>query len=512
MTERFFNSSAGIVTLAVIVFACLFIQLGSVPLFDEDEGAYAEVSREMVETGNWLVPQKEYKPFFHKPPMIYWTQAISIKLFGVNEFSFRLPSALASTAWAFCIFIFVRRFIGSSVAWMSVFFLVTALLTNIVAKAAIADALLNLFITTTMLALYTHYETGKRNWLIVAYAGMALGFMTKGPIAIAVPVIVSALFYLIQKRFKLWLKMVINPLGWLIFLAIALPWYFALIAEFGMDFVGEIFLVHNLGRFQSAMEGHSGPFFYYIPVIILGLLPFSTIVFASFWKIKEQWRSDLGRFLILWFGFVVILFSAAETKLPHYVIYGFVPLLIFMAQTAMTLRRPLLLTLPPLLFSLFVLILPFAAEKSLPYVTDEFSRIVINGALSEFGCFHYLISAIALLILLFIAFFRPLNITQRSIFTGIVFIGLTSFYLMPKVAGIMQEPLKTAALLAKDKGYEVVMWKMNYPSFNVYLGKPVLRRTPLPGDVVITKVNKLSKLGNHHILFQKHGFVLTQVE
>jgi 4-amino-4-deoxy-L-arabinose transferase-like glycosyltransferase len=511
MKSSFFTGPTGTAALAVIVFASLFLQLGSIPLFDEDEGAYAEVSREMVESGDWLVPRLEGKPFFHKPPMIYWAQAVSIQILGLNEFALRLPSALASAAWSMILFVFVRRYIGSQDAWFAVFFLISALQTSIITKAAIADALLNLFITITMLALYVHYQSGTRGWLLIAFAGMALGFLTKGPIAIAIPVVVSAFFYLLQKGIVSWLKIVFYPLGWLIFLLIALPWYIALIASFGMSFVNEIFMVHNLGRFQNAMEGHSGPIFYYIPVIIAGLVPYTTIVIVAFVYMRRHWNSELGRFLILWFAFVFVLFSLAGTKLQHYIVYGYVPLLIFMAQAIEHLKRPLALIAPMVCFSAIILFLPAIASWLVPYIDDEFSQHVIKSALNEFGLNHYLIIGTILIAVVTLSLIKPFTMQLRIVAAGLLFLMTINFYLMPKVADIMQQPIKSAALYAKKHNWDVVMWQMYYPSFNVYLGRPVLRRDPLPGDVVITKANKLDGIRSHQVLYQKHGFVLTRI-
>lgn len=511
MKSVFFTRPLGTIALAVFVLAALFLQLGSIPLFDEDEGAYAEVSREMVESGNWLVPTLEGKPFFHKPPMIYWTQAVSIQIFGLNEFALRFPSALASTAWSLILFLFARRYFGSQEAWFAVFLLVSALQTSIITKAAIADALLNLFVTATMFALYIHYQSGTRGWLLIAYAAMALGFLTKGPIAIAIPILVSAVYYLLQRGIVPWLKIVFYPLGWLIFLLIALPWYIALMASFGMDFVNEIFMIHNLGRFQNAMEGHSGPIFYYIPVIIFGLLPYTTLVLVAFVHMRRHWRTEQSRFLILWFAFVLILFSLAGTKLHHYIIYGYVPLLIFMALTIEHLKRPLALMAPMAFFFTIIFFLPNIAKWIVPYIDDVFSQHVINSALNEFGPTHYFIIGAILIAVAALAIIKPITMQLRIVAAGLLFLTTVNFYLMPIAADIMQQPIKSAALYAKQHNWDVVMWQMNYPSFSVYLGRPVLRRNPKPGDVIITKANKLEGIQSHQILFQKHGLVLTRI-
>lgn len=511
MRTDFFQTPKAVILLAVLLVAGLFVNLGGVPLFDEDEGAYAEITREMLESGDLLVPRLEGKPFFHKPPVIYWTQAACVSVLGLNEFALRLPSALASLCWAGILFLFVRRHGNARAAWLAPFFLVTALQTGIIAKAAIADALLNLFITTTMLAIYEYTSGSRKGYLWTAFGAMALGFLTKGPIAVAIPAITGTLYFLIQRQFGRWLKMAFDPIGWLIFLMIALPWYVALYATFGGSFVQEIFMTHNIGRFRSAMEGHSGPFFYYIPVILLGLLPYTTLLIIAGRRAKTFWSDALGRYLILWFAFVLILFSIADTKLHHYIVYGYVPLLIFMALSADNARRAMALLAPAAFFLGLLWLVPLVAAKVAPSISDEFARLIITGAVGEFGTAYYLIVGLALAVVLAIGLWPGIDLRVKMIVTGVLFTALINGYVMPKVANIMQAPVKTAALMAREKGYDVVMWQMNYPSFSVYYGRPVLRREPVAGDVVVTKASKLKDIKSHHILFEQHGVVLTRV-
>lgn len=511
MKSDFFQSSRGLILLGAIVLASLFVNLDGVPLFDEDEGAYAEVTREMLESGDLLTPRLEGKPFFHKPPMIYWTQALSVRLLGLNEFAFRFPSALASLAWAVVLFQFVRRFVGRQPAWFAPFFLITALQTSIIARAAIVDALLNLLITLTMFAIYTSFTSGRRRHVLLAYACMALGFLTKGPIAVAIPAVVSLLFFLFQRRFRDWVHMAFHPMGWALFFIIALPWYVALMASYGWSFIQEIFLVHNIGRFQGAMEGHSGPIFYYIPVILIGLLPYSPFLFKAFADIRQQWRESLGKFLILWFLFVFVLFSLAGTKLHHYIVYGYVPLLIMMARSVSKMKSAGALLAPTAAFLVLLWMIPWLASWALPFIHDDFAKIVIEEALGDFGTPYRIVVGLVLAAVIILGFWGRIGLPSKTVALGVLLLLLVNGYLMPKLAGIMQDPIKTAALMAKEKNYSVVMWQMNKPSFNIYYGRQVLRRTPRSGDVVITKANKLKDIKDHQVLFEKYGIVLTKV-
>jgi 4-amino-4-deoxy-L-arabinose transferase-like glycosyltransferase len=511
MTDSILTRPVGIILLAVFVAAAFFTNIGGYPLFDEDEGAYTAVTREMLEKRDLLTPRLDGKPFFHKPPFFYWCQAISVSLFGMNEFAFRLPSAIAALMWAGCIFLFVERQYNRQTAWFAAFFLATAIQINIVARAAIPDAFLNLFICLTMFAFYTHFKTGRRLPLIVAFACMGLGFLTKGPIAILIPLVSLTLFYASLKRTAFWMRTLLNPLAWMVFLAVTLPWYVALYALYGYDFIHEIFLVHNVDRFLSPMEGHSGSVLYYVPVILAGLVPYSTLLIGVFADLKNQWRDDLGRFLLLWFAFVFIFFSLAGTKLHHYILYGYVPLLILMAEKASSHNYGRWLFIPPILFVALLWLLPWIVPLILPHIADEFARIVAADAVLEFGRGFSIIMGLAVATIIVVGVVKRIDQGVKVIVFGLLLIVILNGYLVPKAAGILQAPIKTAALTAREKGLDVIMWKMYYPSFGVYLGRPALRTAPRPGDIIITKIHRLKRVKSHEPLFEAHGIVLTRV-
>lgn len=513
MNRPLFNRPIGLVVLSLIVTGALFYNLGKIPLFDEDEGAYAEVTLEMLRSGDLVTPRLGGEPFFHKPPMIYWTQAAAVSLFGPNELAFRLPSVLASLAWALLLFGFVRRRMDRETAGFAVLFLIGTVQINVVARGALADAMLNLFITLTMFAVYAYFQQQHKRHIVMAFAGMALGFMTKGPIAILIPLVVSFLFFLVQKNLKAWLRGMAHPLGWLVFLAIALPWYLVLIHRFGWHFVEEIFMVHNVGRFRNGMEGHTGPIFYYIPVILLGMLPFTTVLIRAVSAIKEHLKAPWTRFLWIWFGFVFIFFSIAGTKLQHYIIYGYVPLLILMAHSVGRLKRPWLLVLPAGLCLIPLLLLRQVAAWSLPYIGDDFSRIVVRSALENIGYTHQIILGLCLAAVAALAVIPKWSMPLRIVALGCLFITVTTGHIVPMVADIMQGPVKRAALIAKSRNYDVIMWRMNYPSFHVYYGKPARREKQLSaGDIFITKADKLDQVAPYDIIYQQHGIVLAEIK
>ncbi len=497
--------------LAVIIFTSFFWALGSVPLFDVDEGAFSEATREMVVSKNYLTAYLNGLPRFDKPILIYWLQAAAVKLFGLNEFAFRLPSALAGSAWAASIFLFVRRESGNRQAFLAAALMVLSLQVTIIAKAAIADGLLNCFLAITMFALLDHIKSGSRSALYLAFAASGFGMLAKGPIALIIPFAVTFLFSLHEGKMKRWFRMIFNPQGILLFLVIALPWYLLEYRDQGMAFVEGFFFKHNISRFNSSFEGHSGSLFYYIPVIIIGLMPFTGLFFTLLFKVKALLADSTNRFLAIWFIFVFLFFSLSGTKLPHYMIYGYTPLFILMARALPMSRYPKALLLWPILLLLLLASLPLLLQAALQKVNDSYIRAILDGAVLLAGQSHLLVLSAVILGVVLLQFLPRFPVDTKLITTGILFSFFINLYLMPFAGKLMQEPVKGAALLAKEKGYKVVMWKVYNPSFLVYSESFVEKRTPEPGDIVLTTVKEVSKLDSTTLLYSKNGIVLVKL-
>lgn len=258
-----------------------FLNLHSVPLFDLDEGAFSEATREMLLRGDFISPYLNGEPRFDKPAFIHWLQAASVLAFGWNEFALRLPSALAASVWVLVVYGFVRTMRDERYALIAAIAMATSLEIPIIAKAATADAALNLFITSAMLAAFLFQQRQRRGYLYACFVLMGLGFLTKGPVAVAIPGAVTLLFYLSRGEFKAWLRAVFDPLGIALFLAVALPWYVLQYLKEGDAFIAGFFFKHNVGRFQGAMEGHGGSVFYYVPVVLIGLLPYTAVLIKT---------------------------------------------------------------------------------------------------------------------------------------------------------------------------------------------------------------------------------------
>ena len=500
------------ILLVAALFFAFFFNLGGVPLFDLDEGAFSEATREMLASGNYLTTYLNGALRFDKPILIYWLQALSVKSFGLNEFALRFPSALAATLWVILLYRFTRRFYSHNTALMAAFMMATALQITIIAKAAIADSLLNLFIAATMFLLYLYSLERKRTLLYGIFALIALGVLTKGPVAILIPLAVSFLFFASKKELRLWLEMVFNPIGILLFLLIAGPWYILEYLDQGEAFIDGFFLKHNLNRFNTSFEGHSGSLFYYIPVLLVGLLPYTTLLLRSLKDFRSCFADDLLRFLLIWFLFVFLFFSFSGTKLPHYVIYGYTPLFILMALTIEKIKSDRLLLLPPMILFVLLFFLPIIATLAQPYVRHPFTRIMLESAPSEFGWGWYLYFLLIIAATFWLMAAKRITRSYKLIIIGLMTTITLSWQVIPIYAAIAQVPIREAALIAKAGNYDVHLWRFNMPSFIVYREAIVKRDKPKAGEVVLTRKNHMKHFASYTTLYEKHGIILAKIE
>lgn len=479
--------------------------LGSTPLFDVDEGAFSEATREMLAQGDYLSTWLNGSPRFDKPILIYWLQALSVGLFGINEWAFRLPSALAAIGWCIVVARFAQANFGRHAGLMAGLVALTSLGVQLIGRAATADALLNLLLALSMTELWRHLaqadaHAGKRLAL-----WCALGFLTKGPIALLIPGAAALLWTLSSRQAAPLVALLRAPLNWLIFLGLNLPWYLAAYLIHGDAFIKGFFLRHNVERFNTPLEGHQGSLFYYlllVPLLVLPWLPW-------LWQCLRDWRADLNdplkRFLWLWFGFVILFFSLSGTKLPHYALYGCTPLFILIATRHAT---PIShwACLPPLLVLGLMAAAPGFIELSKVeqgFYAAQFARL--PEALPE----HYAVLApLLILIGTALAFSRRGRPWRRVAAIALLANLLLSACLAPLIGELLQGPIRDAARFARGIGLPVAQWQTHWPSFSVYLGAPTAIRAPLSGELALMRTDRLPEDYRFHILFQEGGVAL----
>jgi len=503
------------VLLAAAVWLGLFHNLGAIPLFDVDEGAFGEATREMLARGDYVSTWLNGQPRFDKPILTYWLQAASVRLFGLSEFALRLPSALAATAWIAAIYAFVRRVLDRDTARAAAFIAATSAGVVVIGRGAIADALLNLFLALALFDVYRELVDPRPRWRRRAFFWIGLGVLTKGPVALLVPGAAGALAFGLQGRMADWWRAARDPVGWLILLAVAGPWYALEYAARGDAFLAGFFLRHNVERFLVPLQGHAGSPFFYVPALLLLVLPYTGLLLAALPGLRRLRATPLDTLLWCWFLFVLGFFSLAGTKLPHYLLYGVTPLFILMARRRDALRSRIAALLPALLLLAAVVALPYVLRHAASgarnaYVRDALSRVEVFGP-----AWHA--QALALLAGVLLLALWPARggapwarLVAAALACAYAFGGL----LLPAAAELQQGPVKRAALLARQAGWPVRSWRINVPSFSVYrIAVTPATVAPRPGDVILTRSDALDGLPSPaRVLFREGGVLLVRID
>lgn len=503
--------------LMLLCAAILLPSIALYPLFDVDEGAFSEATREMLQSGDWLSTTLNGLPRWDKPILIYWLQAISVSALGLNTFALRLPSVLAALAWVLAIVQFARVRLDAGAAVLAGWIAASSLGVLIIGRSATADALLNALLAAMMLDLWRHFESGQRAALRRTYLWMALGVLTKGPIAVLIALAVSLAYCASQRLWRQWWRAVADPLGWLIFLGVAGPWYAAQLLVHGQAFVDGFLVRHNLDRFTSTLEGHGGSHWYYALyycVLLPGLLlPWSGLLWQVVRRAPGDWRAPLPRYLWLWFGFVFVFFSLSSTKLPHYLLYGMTPVFLLVARQvrpAATLANlvalpcALLLLLPgvPALLQLWG---ERAHGAIVPFYAAQAQR-----AQAAAGVSYYVVTVVCALAALALAAYRPWPAWRRGVAaTGLLSVAL-AYAFTPWLGDVLSGPQRRAALFAAGLPGTAVQWDFAAPSFSVYRRQQTPVRPPQPGELAITRTDRLDPEAPVDILYREGGVALVR--
>jgi len=501
--------------------AAFLLCLGGAPLFDVDEGAFSEATREMFERGDFLTTWLNGKPRFDKPILIYWLQAASYGCFGGiigPEWAFRLPSALAAIVWCYAIWHFARPRFGLETALAALAVAATSVGPFAIGRAATADALLNLLLALALFDAWRSLESGqiRRAPLLRCYTWIGLGVLTKGPIALLVPGAVTLIYLLSRKDWRTWLRALSNPYGWLILVLITVPWYATILAIHGKDFIDGFILKHNVQRFTGTLEGHAGSIFYYIIIVPVLLLPWTGPLFVSLRSARADFvlhtGSGLRRYLWIWAGFVIVFFSLSGTKLPHYALYGATPLFLLIAVHRDRLSQSLAhFALPTALFVLAIGLPMLCVVLSTSQAGNAYYRALLAEAALRAGADYYVICGAALLVWLLVLFVPKERGTlwHRLLFAACLQTVVLALAVTPWLGAMLQGPVKEAALFARSRPEPAVLWRLGMPSVSVYRDAVTPSRAPQAGEIAITRFDRLPEQG-FEILFQRAGVVVVR--
>ncbi len=321
--------------LLITLFAAAVLLPGvfSTSLTDRDEGWYAQVSREMLATGDWLVPRYLGAPWLGKPPLLYWCTAASFAVFGLQAWAGRLVSVLASVGVAHLLASFGVELGNRRVAWLAVLGYLTAALPVFVGKLLITDALLLFWTTAAMLLLWRSITRGP-TWHrgVLMWGCVGLGILTKGPtIAIFLVGFGVGLLACREYRRRLFTPPLLLTLP--LALLLALPWYLYIDHAAGGTLREQFVGYEILSRFTAPPHGHVGPPGYYVLVLLLGWLPWTVLLPGAVGETWQRRRRDpAARLLLLWFAVPWLVLELIPGKLPHYVLPCCVPLAIMFGR------------------------------------------------------------------------------------------------------------------------------------------------------------------------------------
>ena len=511
MKSKSFSISKHLPVLLLLFFLGFFAHLGTMPLFDADEGAYSEVTREMFDKLDFTSVLLNDRPFFHKPPLFYWAQAASINVLGLNEFALRLPSAIAALLWAASIFLFTRRCYDTRTAWHATLFMGASLLVTMVGRTATPEALLNLFLTLTLLNIYSFYHTGKKKHIYWSFMFAALGVLTKGSIAVLLPIGISLAFFGIQKRWKSLLSLFFNPIGLVVFGLIVIPWYLGEFMLHGEAFLSDLLMLPGMETPEHNFIGSSLPYYSYPVFIFIGLLPFSALLIKAVFHSSRLLSDDLMKFLVLWFLLALLLLPLAQPKSLFSMASCLSPLFIIMARISGLFRHSINLFVWPLLFFALLLLAPYLAPYITGSIENEFARNAIVDGVVFFDSSYTMILGAVMLLLAVLPFIKPVPASLKYGVMGLLFVSVLHFLVLPIMANILQQPIKSAGLLAKKEKLDVVTWKIDAPSFNLYTERLTKERAPRTGDTLLTKSAYLGDDLTYETLFEKQGVVLVKI-
>ena len=312
--------------LLVLSSIFLLAGLGSYSLKEPDEGRYAEIPREMVETGDYTVPRLNDVRYFEKPPLLYWAVSLSYKVFGVSEWSFRFPNALAALLCVFSLFFFVRRWTDDLAAFLGSLVLLSSFGFFAMARIVTTDMLLTFWLFLSLLCFYGYYRERCGPFLWGFYAAMALATLTKGPVS---PVLLcgALLIFLFMEGNLAFVKEMKLIRGIALYCLIAAPW-FVIISIREKEFFTFFFIDQHVLRFISTKHKRSGPVYYFIPVLFGGMLPWSLYIPRAF---AMAWKKSECRLFAIWSALVFVFFSLSGSKLPPYILPAFPALAILIA-------------------------------------------------------------------------------------------------------------------------------------------------------------------------------------
>ncbi|MBU9132825.1 glycosyltransferase family 39 protein [Burkholderia multivorans] len=317
-----------VLVLLLVAFAVIwFTPLGMRHLIPSDEGRYAEMAREMFVTGDWITPRYNGYKYFEKPPLQTWLNALTFASFGIGEWQARLYTALASFAGVLLVGFTGARLFNPLSGFLAAVVLASSPYWNLMGHFNALDMGLAFWMALSLCALLLAQRPGLRpaavrGWMWLCWAAMAFAVLSKGLVGVILPGAVLVLYTLIARDWALWKRLYLVS-GLVIFFAIAAPW-FVLVQQRNPEFFNFFFIVQQFRRYLTPEQNRPGPFYYFVPVLLVGFLPWLSVAWQSVRHALRMPRQPNGfspmLVLLIWSAFIFLFFSASHSKLISYVL------------------------------------------------------------------------------------------------------------------------------------------------------------------------------------------------
>ncbi|MBU3606253.1 glycosyltransferase family 39 protein [Polynucleobacter sp. MWH-Creno-3A4] len=318
----------GKILLLVIIYGLLwFGTLNYRHLIPSDEGRYAEIAREMLVTGDWITPRYNGYKYFEKPPLQMWATAAAFQVFGIGDWQARLWTGLTGFLTILLIGFTGARIYSARAGWLAAVVLASSPMWVISGHFNSLDmglsSLLVAALCSVLLAQTSPNTLHRRNWMWVCWILMGLATLSKGLIGAAIPAMVFIAYSVSAWDWKIWTRIRLFS-GIVLFLAVTAPW-FILVAQRNPEFLEFFFIHEHLQRFTQDAHSRTGPIYYFVPLLIIGLLPWVLQIPGAIAQAWSERKHDItkfssGRLLTCWFVVIFVFFSVSHSKLPGYII------------------------------------------------------------------------------------------------------------------------------------------------------------------------------------------------
>lgn len=533
-------------TIAIVA-ALLFIPfLGNVHLFDWDEINFAESAREMIVSGNYSRVQIDFKAFWEKPPLFFWLQVLSMKLFGINEFAARFPNAICGIITLLVLFNLGKRLYNATFGFWWMLIYAGSFLPHFYFKSGIIDPWFNLFIfcaiyfLTVFIYGYQKQQTLVKH-LVLSAVFTGLGILTKGPVALLV-VLLSYLVFLFFQRGKALVAIKYYLLYAIIVALISMLWFGYEIWNNGITFIKE-FYEYQVRLLATEESGHGGPFYYHFVVLLIGAFPASLFIYrlrrsSAETTLQYNFRQIMQASLIV----ILVVFSIVQTKIVHYSSFAYFPISFLAAYTVYVVVKRYkrvkkwqkwMVGIIGYIWVLLGIALPLVgmnAERLIPFIEDEFAAGNLEAKVN-WNYFH-LIPGLFYFVAITTVLLRLKKATYEKafrllFFSTIIYIQCIAVIFVPKIEKYTQNA--AIEFLVSLQGKDVYVETFGYKSYAQYYysmrmpgHKPeasnvewlLAEKTDKP-TYIICRAYSLKDLQQAHgsklkELYRKNGFIFFQ--